>query len=176
LQHNQLLFEGVFLVDVEPYELALGCLAQNVALVFQVAAGYQVRPYIEPREAFDALMAALRTGANSGQPFNASTFLREIDAALPQRANTHDVPTPADVVRVYRHVEEADKVHFCGWLPHPLGGERGVTPKNLAKTRLCLGEHSYAFCQRNNVSSRWTDKPDLAQAITPPPTPKQARR
>jgi len=106
-------------------------------------------------------LAALKDALNLGRggpAFRVSDFMREIDAALPARANPNHIPSYADVVRVYRHVEEAAKVHFVGWHNNTVRGEK-VRPQNLTKTRRLLGQAPHDFCKRNNFSSCWSDIP-----------------
>ncbi len=168
IPHNHLTFEGVFLADVVPYELALACLGHDFALFFEVSRTYDIKAYLG--DAYGPLAAALGTGAGSGNPLKSSDFLGEIDAALPQRASLRDRATHTDVVRIYRDVEEADKVHLCGWRDNTAYGTH-VTGANLGKTRHLLGQVAHDFCQRHNLSTRWTDDPARATADTLPNAP-----
>lgn len=154
VRHNHLTFAGLFLADLSPYELALACLGHDFVLIFGVTRDYEVSAYLG--EQYGALAAALGTGAGSGNPLRSGEFLREIDAALPRLVGPGDRPTPADVVQVYRDVEEADKVHLCGWRDNSLRKEH-VTAANLAKTRRLIDQASYEFCKRHNISTCWTD-------------------
>lgn len=165
VRHNHLTFAGLFLADVKPYELALACLGHDFVLIFDVTRNYEVSAYLG--EQYGALATALATGAGSGNPLRSSDFLREIDAALPRTVGLGDRPTPSDVVHVYRDVEEADKVHLCGWRDNTVRKER-VSDANLAKTRRLLGQDAYALCRRRNLSTCWTDDPRRAIAATLP--------
>ena len=71
------------------------------------------------------------------------------------------------MVHVYRDVEEADKVHLCGWRDNTVRKER-VSAANLAKTRRLLGQAAYDLCRRRNLSTCWTDDPRRAIATTLP--------
>lgn len=157
LAHNHLTFAGVFLADVSPYELAFGAIGHEFVLIFNVDNGYNISAYIHDAQALAALKDALNLG-RGGAAFRVSDFMREIDAALPARANPNHIPSYADVVRVYRHVEEAAKVHFVGWHNNTVRGEK-VRPQNLTKTRRLLGQAPHDFCKRNNFSSCWSDIP-----------------
>jgi len=165
VRHNHLTFAGLFLADVTPYELALACLGHDFVLIFDVSRNYEVSAYLG--DAYGALAAALGTGAGSGNPLRSSDFLREIDAALPRTVGPGDRPTAADVVQVYRDVEEADKVHLCGWRDNTVRRER-VSDANLAKTRRLLDQATHDFCKRHNLSTCWTDDPRRAIAATLP--------
>nr|WP_306175592.1 MULTISPECIES: DUF6037 family protein [unclassified Stenotrophomonas] len=110
---------------------------------------------------------ALGTGAGSGNPLRSSDFPREVDAALPRTAGPGDRPTTADVVQVYRDVEEADKVHLCGWRDNTVSTER-VSEANLAPPPRLLDQTTRDFCKRHNLSTCWTDDPHRAIAATLP--------
>lgn len=155
IEHNHLTFEGVFLADVEPWEFALACVGANLVLLFHVTRDYTIDAYLG--ETYAPLVEALGTGAGSGQPLKTSHFLLEIDAKLPRTVTARDKATPADVVRVVRDVEDAEKVHFVRFIPHARDGQRHVTEANLAKTRTLMNQQMHDWCQRNNVSTGWTD-------------------
>lgn len=152
VRHNHLTFAGLFLSDLSPYELALACLGHEFVLIFDVTRDYEVSAYLG--EQYGALAAALGTGVGSGNPLRSGEFLREIDAALPRVVGPGDRPTPADVVQVYRDVEEADKVHLCGWRDNSLRKER-VSAANLAKTRRLIDQASYEFIPRGSYTHIW---------------------
>ncbi|MGM1049998.1 MAG: DUF6037 family protein [Bacillota bacterium] len=54
---------------------------------------------------------------------------------------------------------------FVPWLDNTTKDNK-VTPKNLEKTRLLLGNDTYKRCNTKNVSSRWTDDIKKAQEVT----------
>jgi hypothetical protein len=162
--HHHLVFECLFFAEGDPFELVLGCLRHNFAIVVPVFRGYEIHPYIGPREVYEALRRALFRDAGSGQPFSPTVFFEEFDRHIPARASPGQVPTPADIVRHDPRVEDADKKWFCGWRDNTAEGKR-VTPENLAKTRRLLGPRAHEFSQRRNHSTRWTHRPEDAKAF-----------
>ena len=156
IQHNHLTFVCLFLADITPYELVLGCVGHNLLLIYKVSRAYDVSPYLGDQ--YNALAKALRNGANAGVRLEPSVFLREIDAAIPRNARDVTTPNGADIARAYRHVEEADKVYFCNFRENTTRGHK-VTQSNLEKTRLFLGEKAHQFCNDRNLSTCWTDDP-----------------
>lgn len=155
IEHNHLVFEGVFLTDLRPYELALACLEHDFVLFFTVNQNYEISAYLGDK--YSLLAKALGTGAGSGNKLISSDFLREIDAKLPHRVGNADRAERVDVVRVYRDVEESEKVYFVRFIPHDKEGRRHVTIGNLEKTRRLMGQDTYDWCRINNVSTGWTD-------------------
>ncbi len=172
VRHNPLTFVGMFLADVTPYELALAAVGHDVVLIFTVRPGYQITPHLG--DAYGPLAAALNLGAGTGQPLMPGDFMRAIDAALPTTVGPGDRPTPADVVHVYRDVEDAHKVHLCDWRDNTVRGER-VRATNLAKTRRLIDQAAHDFCKRHNLSTCWTDDPTRAIAYTLPAAPQRRR-
>jgi len=165
--HPPLGFEGMFLADATPYQLGLACVAHNFTLLFDVSTTYEVSAYIHDAQALAALKAALGLG-RGGPALRVGHFLQQIDANLPTHARQQDRAWPSDVMRFRRHVEEADRVHLCGWRDNNAYGTK-VTPENLAKTRAWIDEATYRWCQQHNISTRWTDDP--TQALTTIDTP-----
>lgn len=157
IAHNYLVFEGVFLVDLIPYELALACVGHEFVLLFEVSKNYEINTYLG--ENFSALVRALGNGANSGNRLKTSEFMRELDAKFPHAVTKRDQATRVDVVRAYRHIEEAEKVHFLRFIPHDRAGRRHVTAENLEKTRKLMGQELYEWCRKFNVSTGWSDIP-----------------
>jgi len=73
VRHGPLTFDGLFLADTTPYELALGALGHpDIALVFDVRQDYTIKPYLG--DAYGPLAAALNLGAGTGQPLMPSDF------------------------------------------------------------------------------------------------------
>ena len=161
IKYNHLVFEGVFLADLSPYELALSCLDHDFVLFFTVNQNYEISAYLGDK--YSLLVKVLNTGAGTGKKLISSDFLQEIDAKLPHRVGDADRAERVDVVRVYRDVEESEKIHFVRFIPHDKKGGRHVTIENLKKTRRLMGQDTYDWCRKNNVSTGWTDvRPHMA--------------
>lgn len=160
-QHNDLLFDCLFFIDTKPFELAMGCVSHNFAIYLEVRDGFEITPFIEPREVYLALLQALIEGKRSGHSFDPKEFFNEFNRKIPQHARPEDTPTPSDLVRVYPHIEESKKIHFCGWFDNNKVGKH-VQPSNLDKTRRFFGQRSYDFSLRRNMSTKWTDDPNKA--------------
>lgn len=167
IQHNNLIFAGVFLADVSPYELAFGPVGHNLVLSFTVDRSYNVLAHLRDDALLQALMDALNLG-HGRNAFRFGAFLREIDDALGQfQIGANNVPSYAEVIRCYPNIEDAHKVYFLKFEPHKKDGRRHVRQKNLDKTRLLLGQTMHDFCEHNDVSSCWSD---IAPAVPVTPT------
>ena len=161
---NQLTFDCLLFIDTQPIELVMGCLGHNFAIYLDIspAPEFAINAFIEPKETFLALIAALKTGNNSGEAFKATAFFSEFNAKIPVVARPDQQPTPTDIVRYYPDIEEAEKIHFCGWLDNTKQGKR-VSHRNLAKTRRFFGQRVTEWAERRNQSTRWTHLQDQAK-------------
>lgn len=156
IKHNHVEFDCLFLVDIEPFEFVLAAVGHpDVAMVLSIdVVEYTTAPYFG--DAYKALARLFNTGQESFKPFQPFSFLVEVDRKIP---SSYRKPTPADVVKTYRHhVEEGDKPYFVGWLDNDKQGHR-VRASNLEKTRRCFGQAVHDVCARTNQSSRWTNDP-----------------
>lgn len=166
-QHNHLVFDCLFFIDTKPFELAMGCVGHNFAVYLEVRDGFEIVPFIEPKEAYFALRDALFEGKGSGRSLDPHEFFEEFNRKIPAHAKPEDTPTPADLVRVYPDIEESKKIHFCGWFDNNSVGKQ-VQPKNLNKTRRFFGQRVYEFAVKRNMSTKWTDDPTKAKGFYTP--------
>lgn len=168
IQHGAVAFDCLFLTDLTPFEFVLAAVGHpDQVFVFPVLRGYRIDTQMAPED-YSALARLLNQGAYSRTPFQPSAFLTRIDAAIPAHFAQTQPVTTADVIRGYRHhVEESAKVYFKGWLRNPDG--KKPKPGNLAKTRRCFGQQVHDGCERQRISSCWSDQPAEAVAYTPPP-------
>jgi hypothetical protein len=157
-RHGRVTFDVLFLIDESPFSLMFGAKGHNVSFEFKVGPGFTVTPTI-PNEVYRALCKALGLTFDPTNPFRISTFLEDFSTAVPSLLGTKSKAKPQDVARHRRHVEDSDKIYFCGWRDNTKRSEH-VTPKNLQKTRELLGEAAYSSCKARNISTCWTDHED----------------
>jgi hypothetical protein len=158
---NHLTFECLFFADTAPYELVMGCLGHNFVIFMDVSAGFEIKPFIEPKEIFFALRKALFQNAGSGQQLSVTDFFKEFNKHIPAHTSPREAATADDVMRYYPDIEESAKRYFCGWHDNNAQGEK-VRPKNLAKTRRLQGQRAHDFSLRRNQSTCWTHRPERA--------------
>lgn len=113
---NDLVFECLFFADTAPFELVMGCLGHNFAIFVDVRPGFEISPYIEPKETFFALRDALFQGQGSDHRFDPVAFFAEFNRHIPSHAAPGQTPTPDDVVRWSRILRMRTNAFFAaGW-------------------------------------------------------------
>ena len=133
----------------------MGCIGHNFAIFLDVERGFQIDPFIKPKQTFFDLINALGTTNNSNNKFDCVNFFNEFNERIPATANPHNPVTAAEVVRYYSDIEDSDKIYFCGWLDNNLQGNK-VSPENLYKTKRLMGQKAHDLAQRRNLSTKWT--------------------
>ena len=164
--HGQIAFDVFFFTDEVPFVLLFGVQGDTLSFEFKVEKGFQVDPNLDPA-VYKRLCQILGLQFTPENPFSPSAFLIDFDNAVPRQAHLNQRAQPQDVAAYRRDVEEANRIYFWGWLDNNLRGNR-VSHENLDKTRKLLGPHSWEICKRKNISSRWTDRRELAVEVTLP--------
>ncbi|GAC1610713.1 MAG: hypothetical protein NVS3B3_20160 [Aquirhabdus sp.] len=106
-------------------------------------------------------MLALDLRSDKSNPFSPSVFFEAFDNVTPISTGSANTATIEDIAINSRDVEDADKIHFFGWLNHN-GKNSKPSQENLAKTKRICGLAEYELCLKHHISSRWTDVSDLA--------------
>lgn len=133
-QHNHLTFDCLFFIDVEPFELVMGCIGHNFAIFLEIEKGFKIEPFINPKSTFYDLLDALKTDKKSDNKFNPFKFFEAFNRQIPDSAKPRNTVKPQDIVKYVSNIEESDKIYFCGWLNNNLQGNQ-VSEKNLKKTK-----------------------------------------
>ena len=102
----------------------------------------------------------------SGDQFTSFKLFWKIDAHAPTKCSRQKVSF-RDIAYYKRNVPEADKIFFRGWMHHRADGK---TVRNVEKTRMMMGDQIADFCEKNNISSMWSDKQRDAKPFQPPPS------
>jgi hypothetical protein len=159
-QFRSLRFSVVYVAERFPHTLLLGCIAHNLYFVLDVDTNYSIPLYMGDN--YDKLVAALELKYDPNNRFSPRVFFEELGEAIPTVAGSNNVPTITEVAKLSRDVDEADKVHFCGWRIND-GISSNVSPENLGKTLRICGYAAHTVCASHNISSRWTD--DASKAV-----------
>ncbi|WP_020161271.1 DUF6037 family protein [Methylobacter marinus] len=160
-------FSVVYIAENFPHILLFGCIAHQLFLVLEVNDRYEIATYLGDN--YRALVDALNLEYDPNNPFRPNVFFDEFSLAIPMTANANNTPTMTEVAVLSRDVEEADKIHFCGWRPHD-GVNSNARSGNLHKTLRLCGAAAHKVCREYNISSRWTDDASKAVPYYPPNT------
>lgn len=158
-------FSVVYIAEHFPHNLLFGCFSHDLFFVLEVKSNYEVAVYLG--DSYKPLVDALKLRYNPDNRFSPRIFFEEFCQAIPVRANVYNIPTMTEVAALSRDIDEADKIHFCGWLPHD-GIKTNVSAANLQKTRRLCGVDAHDVCSKHNISSRWTDDATKAKAYVNP--------
>lgn len=158
--HGRVEFDVFFFIDETPFILLFGAKEYNLSFEFKVEKGFKVIPYMNNEE-YTALCNALSLTYDPNNRFSPKAFLEKFNVQVPKTAQNSGQPKPEQIAKYRRVVEEADKIYFYGWRNNQIRGDK-VSPENLEKTRILLGNKAYDICKRKNISSRWIDKKENA--------------
>lgn len=153
IEYNGVRAHVLFLADIEPFLLMFGIQDTNEYFELEMNRDFEVSSFFA-KELYRKLIDIFNIQYDPDHKFTPNDFLSFINNNVPEYRNTEKVKS-SDVLRYKRDVEEANKVHFCGWIYHTT--KSNAQPPNLKKTRILLGEAAYNRCCERNISSRWTD-------------------
>lgn len=157
-------FEAIFFTDQVPFSLLFGAIGTGFSFELNVKIGYDINCSLS-NDKYYQLRKVLGIPKGMNNPFKVSDFVNEFKSRIPNKVTNSGKVMPQDVIRYRSNVEEANKIYFMGWRDNSLINEK-VSPENLEKTRLLIGEDIYEICKRKNLSSKWTDKKRLEKPIT----------
>ncbi|WP_338657032.1 DUF6037 family protein (plasmid) [Sporosarcina psychrophila] len=162
---NGAVFELIYFIDSSPHILAIGVRNTEVYFQIEVKSGFVINPYLGKN--YGLIYKILGLSPNGSTSFGPKKFFDEINQGIPPITGPKNVPKPSDVAPYRTNVEESKKIYFYGWNDNDIRNNR-VSPENLEKTRLWLGEEAYEMCKAYNISSRWTDIISMEKPITKP--------
>lgn len=143
-------FEVILLIDREPFELLVGVVGQHLAFTLILRKGFVTEI---PSAIYYDLCKVLQLNYSEDH-FSSFAFLKEIDNAIPGKCSKARVQ-PHEISRYKKNQDDDEKDYFLGWIHHINDGNH-VTTENLDKTRRFLGNDVADFCQKNNISTKWT--------------------
>lgn len=149
---RQVQFTVLFAAIAPPYELSLTARGDNFFLLYHVNQQYEVNPAIEDEYTYKTLADMLKLYGSSNHILKPFQFLLELDKHMKQIPSVTREPSLTEVLQSRPDLPERDRPYFWRW--HP---SKKVSPENLAKTRLLLGENAAQHSLLATVSSQWTD-------------------
>lgn len=155
-------FEVIFLIDRAPFELLIGARGYTLAFILQVKSGFRTEL---SDEIYYQICEILNLNYSKNH-FSSAKFLDTLDCAAPTHCSPLRVQPHEVAYYKKREIPECEKIYFLGWNDHQLDGR---TARNFQKTRELLGDAVADFCEKNNISSLWTDIPNERKDYCTPP-------
>lgn len=152
--YNKVEFEVIIFIDRNPFELLFGILDENFSFILELKKGYQLSNL--SNQDFFRLCDILNLKPGK-ETFTSFKFLKYFAKRLPTQYSKNNIEPHEIAWYKSKYVPESHKIYFLGWRTY--GPESSHSAKNFKKTREFLGEETYEFCKKNNISSRWTDEP-----------------
>lgn len=151
--YNDFRFDVIFSIALQGYEILVAIHTHNWGCVLKMDENYFVEM---PNNDYFALCRILNLNWNENH-FNSSAFLRLLSENAPRHSNRQGVSyIELRDYLPYRHVDEKDKIYFCGWNDHNKDKRQA---HNFDKTEFYFGKRVADYCRKNNISSMWTDIP-----------------
>lgn len=159
---HKVTFDCILDIGAHPYEMMIGATGSNFACILYINSDYVTemsnRDYIN-------LCRLLNLNWNKNH-FSSFCFLCFVDSSIPARSSP--VPVPVENVIPFRASRLTDKEReegfiFAGWLTHK--GKNNGHARNINKTRQLLGSTVAAYCERNDISSKWTTNENMRQKL-----------
>ncbi len=160
--YNGFHFDVVFSIVSEGYEILVAIHTHNWGCVLNMNKYF----YVDMNDDdYFALSNLLNLNWKNNQ-FNSAVFLKLLSDRAPQvSSGIHIDYRELRQFLQYRHVDDADKIYFCGWNDHKIDNR---IARNFDKTEFYLGKTVADYCRKNNISSLWTDIPRDERNVTAP--------
>lgn len=156
-------FEVIFLIDRTPFELLIGIKGTRLAFILTVKPYFNVAAI--PDNIFKELKKYLKLSFGLTE-FTSKDFLYRLESSTPSKCSC-EIVQPHQVAKYKRDaIPDPQKIYFLGWNNHLRDGR---TARNIWKTRKICGDSVADFCERNNISSMWSDQVKDTKRYTPPP-------
>lgn len=159
---NGVAFDCIIDIGTTPFELMIGANGFSFACILYIHRGYITEM---SNSDYVNLCKVLQLNWNKNH-FSSSVFLNYLDKHIP--AVCTPIPVPTEKITPFRASRLTDKERtegyiFAGWLTHK--GKNNGHVRNINKTRLLLGSTVAAYCERNDISSKWTTNENMRQKL-----------
>lgn len=146
-------FDVILSITYRGYEILIAVHTHNWGCVLNMNEYYNINI---PDEVYFSLCKLLNLNWNINH-FSSAVFLQLLSKNSPKKSQCLGVDY--QVLRrflPYRHVDEEDKIYFCGWNDHVKDKRKA---HNFDKTEFFFGRSIADYCRKNNISSLWSDIP-----------------
>ncbi len=160
--YNDFRFDTILSIAFDGYEILVAIHTHNWGCVLKMNDDFIVEMQDDD---YYSLRRLLNLDWNTNH-FNSATFLRLLSECAPLHSNRLGVEyRELRNYLPYRHVDDADKIYFCGWNDHIRDRRKA---HNFDKTEFYLGKKVADYCRVNNISSLWSDIPRDERRLTNP--------
>ncbi len=153
-EKNGVKFEILFDIFKTPFQLHFLQKSSNFSFKVIVEKGFEINPNLDKAD-YKNLCNVLGLKYDANNPFKPHLFFQEFNDAIPNYKKR--VLVKQELFHFYKaSIEESEKLYFDGFIEwNKLNNGKTVSEKNLEKTRILYPEH-YLYCERENVSVRYT--------------------
>lgn len=164
-KNTGIVFDCIIDIDANPFEIMIGTKGLNFSCILYVKKGFVT----EMRDTDFYKLRDILNLTKGENPFTSFAFLKYLDSKFPLESGPE--PVAVEHIIPYRAQkltpqERAEGFIFAGWLPHEDKNNGHV--RNINKTRQLLGEQAAQYCERNDVSSKWSTKEAERKKLTFP--------
>lgn len=155
-------FDVVLSIVSDGYEILVAIHSKNWGCALKMNKYFIVEM---PDTPYFQLLDILQLSASKDH-FYSSVFLKLLSSKAPHYSSQQGVSyTELRKYLLYRKVDEANKIYFCGWNTHTSDGRNA---RNFDKTEFFLGKTVADYCRKHNISSMWSDIPRDEKKFTNP--------
>lgn len=149
--YNGFKFDVILSIVNSGYEILVAIHTHNWGCVLKMSNNFIIEV---PDDVYFSLCKVLHLNWNINH-FNSVAFLRLLSENSPRKSNCQGVDyKELRKYLLYRHVDEKDKIYFCGWNDHTKDKRKA---HNFDKTEFYFGKSVANYCRENNISSLWSD-------------------
>lgn len=152
-RNTGIIFDCIIDIDTEPFEIMMGIKGVEFSCILYVKKGFVTEMKDED---FYRLRDILKLEKGE-TPFTSFVFLKYLDSKFPKESSREIVSVEHIIphrINKLTSEERKEGFIFAGWLSHK--GKNNGHVRNLNKTRLLLGEQTAKYCEKNDISSKWT--------------------
>jgi hypothetical protein len=153
---NKIIFDVLFDIFKEPYELHFIQKNKHFHFCIKVERGFNINPILKSN-VYSELCKVLNLKYDPNNKFSPHAFFDEFNKKFPKYFVRDKKERELLDFYIY-DIEESNKLYFDGFIEwEKINNGKRVSPKNLEKTRILYPQH-YEFCKRENVSIRYKSK------------------
>lgn len=163
--YRNITFDCIIDIDANPFEMMIGARGNNFACILYIRTGFVTEMSDND---YRNLCKLLHLNWNENH-FSSFLFLSFLDKHIPPDSSPS--PVPIEMIIPFRaarltEAERSEGYIFAGWLTHK--GKNNGHARNINKTRQLLGDAVAKYCEKNDISSKWTSNEDRRQSLTFP--------